>query len=208
MRYLTGFTLAEGEEKVSGNSGRFLVGMDDLVDPRRQPLHDPGPPRGARGTARRGVQRPASPAGPTSWRRSAHGGSPSRPGSCRSRCGRVSPRRRPVSSSCLSKAGSRRTVRPRSRPRSNGSRRRARSPTGPWPRSCPRSSPASPRPTSRSASNGGSEPVARKRSPSMSRACRDPRPRCHMARPATGRSSPARSCCSTSVHRSPATEAT
>jgi Xaa-Pro aminopeptidase len=31
MRYLTGFALAEGEEKVSGDSGRFLVGMDDLV---------------------------------------------------------------------------------------------------------------------------------------------------------------------------------
>jgi Xaa-Pro aminopeptidase len=31
MRYITGFTLAEGEEKVSGDSGRFLVGTDDLV---------------------------------------------------------------------------------------------------------------------------------------------------------------------------------
>jgi Xaa-Pro aminopeptidase len=37
MRYLTGFTLAEGEEKASGNSGQFLVSSDDLVvlaDPR------------------------------------------------------------------------------------------------------------------------------------------------------------------------------
>jgi Xaa-Pro aminopeptidase/Xaa-Pro dipeptidase len=31
MRYLTGFTLAEGEEKVAGNSGQFLVGGDDLA---------------------------------------------------------------------------------------------------------------------------------------------------------------------------------
>jgi Xaa-Pro aminopeptidase len=31
MRYLTGFTLAEGEEKVAGNSGQFLVGAEELV---------------------------------------------------------------------------------------------------------------------------------------------------------------------------------
>jgi Xaa-Pro aminopeptidase len=31
MRYLTGFTLADGEEKVAGTSGQFLVGGDDLV---------------------------------------------------------------------------------------------------------------------------------------------------------------------------------
>lgn len=31
MRYLTGFTLADGEEKVAGNSGQFLVGMDDVA---------------------------------------------------------------------------------------------------------------------------------------------------------------------------------
>ena len=30
-RYLTGFALAEGEEKVAGDSGRFLVSGDDLV---------------------------------------------------------------------------------------------------------------------------------------------------------------------------------
>ena len=37
MRYLTGFTLGEGEEKVAGNSGQFLVGGDEavvLADPR------------------------------------------------------------------------------------------------------------------------------------------------------------------------------
>jgi Xaa-Pro aminopeptidase len=31
MRYITGFTLADGEEKVAGTSGQFLVGHDDLV---------------------------------------------------------------------------------------------------------------------------------------------------------------------------------
>ena len=31
MRYLTGFTLADGEEKVAGNSGQFLVAGDELV---------------------------------------------------------------------------------------------------------------------------------------------------------------------------------
>jgi hypothetical protein len=31
MRYLTGFTLAEGEEKSARESGQFLVGGDDLV---------------------------------------------------------------------------------------------------------------------------------------------------------------------------------
>ena len=31
MRYLTGFTLAEGEEKSAGNSGQFLVGADEVV---------------------------------------------------------------------------------------------------------------------------------------------------------------------------------
>ena len=30
-RYLTGFELGEGEEKVSGNSGQFFVGRDDVV---------------------------------------------------------------------------------------------------------------------------------------------------------------------------------
>jgi Xaa-Pro aminopeptidase/Xaa-Pro dipeptidase len=31
MRYLTGFTLADGEEKVAGHSGQFLIGADELV---------------------------------------------------------------------------------------------------------------------------------------------------------------------------------
>ena len=31
IRYLTGFELGEGEEKVAGNSGQFLVGRDEVV---------------------------------------------------------------------------------------------------------------------------------------------------------------------------------
>jgi Xaa-Pro aminopeptidase len=31
MRYLTGFTLGEGEEKVAGNSGQFLVGVEHVA---------------------------------------------------------------------------------------------------------------------------------------------------------------------------------
>ncbi len=30
-RYLTGFELGEGEEKVAGNSGQFLVGRNEVV---------------------------------------------------------------------------------------------------------------------------------------------------------------------------------
>ena len=30
-RYLTGFTLGDGEDKVAGSSGRFLVGGDEVV---------------------------------------------------------------------------------------------------------------------------------------------------------------------------------
>ena len=31
MRWLTGFTLADGEEKVAGHSGQFLVGTDRVT---------------------------------------------------------------------------------------------------------------------------------------------------------------------------------
>ena len=31
MRWLTGFTLAAGEDKVAGHSGKFLVGPDDVT---------------------------------------------------------------------------------------------------------------------------------------------------------------------------------
>ena len=31
MRWLTGFTLSEGEDRVAGHSGQFLVGLDDVI---------------------------------------------------------------------------------------------------------------------------------------------------------------------------------
>ncbi|HKF86063.1 MAG TPA: aminopeptidase P family N-terminal domain-containing protein, partial [Candidatus Limnocylindrales bacterium] len=31
MRWLTGFALAEGEEKVAGHSGQFLLGREDVI---------------------------------------------------------------------------------------------------------------------------------------------------------------------------------
>lgn len=31
MRYLTGFALAAGEEKVAGHSGQFLVGAEEVI---------------------------------------------------------------------------------------------------------------------------------------------------------------------------------
>ena len=42
MRYLTGFVLGDGEEKVAGTSGQFLVGGEEVVLLADSPLHDPG----------------------------------------------------------------------------------------------------------------------------------------------------------------------
>ena len=47
MRWLTGFTLAEGEDKVSGHSGQFLVGPTSRDGAHGLALHDPGAARGA-----------------------------------------------------------------------------------------------------------------------------------------------------------------
>ena len=58
MRWLTGFTLAEGEDRVSGHSGQFLVGASPSRGPRLA-IHDPGRPRGARSDGRRHRLRPA-----------------------------------------------------------------------------------------------------------------------------------------------------
>ena len=66
MRYLTGFALADGEEKVAGNSGQFLVGGDEVVRAGRLALHDPGQPRGTGARIVDGVPRPAERAG-RSW---------------------------------------------------------------------------------------------------------------------------------------------
>ena len=209
MRYLTGFTLGDGEEKVAGNSGQFLVGGDDVVGPRRLALHDPGATRGARGPDRRGLQRPAGPLARADVARSGRGAWRSRPGSSRTRSGSASRRPPRTSSSCRSRAGSRRTGRSRSRPRSSGSRPPAPSPTARSPRCCPRSGPGV---TEADLAlrlewlirTGGAEALA------FDVACLagpggGPAPR--RARRPAGRST-APSCCSTSAPRWPATAAT
>ena len=66
MRYLTGFTLGDGEEKVAGNSGQFLVDRRRGRRPGRLALHDPGAPRGARRPDRRGLPATCRAAGRTS----------------------------------------------------------------------------------------------------------------------------------------------
>ena len=59
-RYLTGFVLGEGEEKVAGHSGQFLVGGERGRRPGRLALHDPG---GAGGDRRPDRGRGLRPAG-------------------------------------------------------------------------------------------------------------------------------------------------
>ena len=66
MRYLTGFTLADGEEKVAGNSGQFLVGGDEVVVLADSRYTIQARTRGARRRDRRGLQRPARAAGRSS----------------------------------------------------------------------------------------------------------------------------------------------
>ena len=139
MRYLTGFVLGDGEEKVAGHSGQFLVGGERGRRPRRLALHDPGAPRGARRADRGRRLRPAGALGDRSSSRSGRGASPSRPGSCRTRSGGGSRPRRRTSSSSRSRAGSRPIGRSRSRPSSSGSPPRARSRIGRSRRCCRRS---------------------------------------------------------------------
>ena len=82
MRYLTGFTLADGEEKVAGNSGQFLVGGDEVVVLADSRYTDPGPARGARGPRSPRSTATCRRAGPSSSRRiGAPAGRRSRPGS-------------------------------------------------------------------------------------------------------------------------------
>ena len=154
MRYLTGFTLGEGEEKVAGNSGQFLVGAEDvavLADSRYTIQARREAPDAAR---RRGLQRPAGALA----RADGVGRGPPRGGRGRLRLARGrggASRRQPRTwSSSRSRAGSRPTGRSRSRPRSSGSPPPVPSPTGRSPRCSPRSGRAPPRPTSRSVSSG------------------------------------------------------
>ena len=166
MRYLTGFTLGDGEEKVAGNSGQFLVGGDEVVVLADSRYTIQARARGARRPARRGVQRPAGALAGARRRRSGPGGSAVEAAlRARTRCGDGSRRPPRTSSSCRSRAGSRPTGRSRSRPSSSGSPPPAPSPTGRSRRCCPRSGRASPRPTSRSQlewlmRTGGAEALA------------------------------------------------
>ena len=95
-RYLTGVVLGEGEEKVAGQSGQFLVGArrGRRSSPTRA-TRSRRATRGARRPARRGLPRPAEPlAGPRRVRRGAARGGRGRL-RARRRPGRGSPRPRP-----------------------------------------------------------------------------------------------------------------
>ena len=59
MRYLTGFTLADGEEKVAGSSGTVPALRGAAHPVRGLALRDPGLAGGARGLDRDRVRRPA-----------------------------------------------------------------------------------------------------------------------------------------------------
>ena len=208
MRWLTGFTLGEGEDKVAGHSGQFLVGADEVVvladsrytvQARREApdasVVDPAYDLAARWASlleRMGARRVALEASVRAARAVAA------PGGGRAR-GRA-------------RAGGRRGSRPcgpsSRRTRSSASRRHAPSRTA-RSRPCSRTSaPASPSTTWRSASSGSSGPAARRRSPSTSHASRVRRRPCRTGPRAIGPCSTAPSSCSTSARRSRGTAAT
>ena len=108
MRYLTGFALGEGEEKVAGLVGPVPRRGRRGRPVRRLPLHDPGRARGARtrGSSRSTATCDAlAGAGRVA---SGRAGSPSRRRSSATRPGRGSRPRRRTSSWSPSRAGSRR----------------------------------------------------------------------------------------------------
>ena len=82
MRYLTGLRArrrrGEGRRRLGPVPGRRRRGRRA----RRLALHDPGPPRGARRAARRGLRRPRGALAGARRARSARAGSRSRPASC------------------------------------------------------------------------------------------------------------------------------
>ncbi len=182
-RYLTGFVLGEGEEKVAGHSGQFLVGGERGRRPRRLALHDPGR-AGGEGRSDRG--RGLRPAGEVGVAR----------GICRCQAGgrrggvRISRALAPAGG-----GGTGRRARPGRRLDRGGSRDqgggRGRADCGRvrGRRSCARVAPATdqagraPRPLSRSSWSGSSGRAARRPSPStrpVSQARRQP---CRMDRP-------------------------
>ncbi len=165
-RYLTGLVLGDGEEKVAGVSGWFLVSPAEVVVFADSRYTVQAASRGDRGPDRAGLRRPggtlARDAGPA--RPGAGGSNPVR--TVAVEAGYVShatwaelaaaapevelvaastPPGPAVAGGLPRSAGSRPIGRSRSRPSSNASRRRAPRPTGPWPPSCPRSGRASPR---------------------------------------------------------------
>ena len=165
IRYLTGVVLGDGEEKVAGHSGRFLVTADEVVvlaDSRytlQARREAPGarvedvtydlPARWPELLASVGARRVAAPAGDLShalWERARGRGAV-------------------AWSSCRPTRGSTPTGPSRSRPRWSGSRPPRPSPTGRSRRSSPRSVPGRPRPPSPGASRscmreGGAEALA------------------------------------------------
>ena len=143
MRYLTGFALDDGEDRVAGNSGRFLVAADEVVVLADSRYRLQAAAAGARGRIEAVDVRPGRPAGPA-LARGAGGAAGGRRGGLRQPPavgGSWRPRRRTWSWS-RSRAGSRPIGRSRSRPRSSASGPPARSPTAPWRPSCAASGPA------------------------------------------------------------------
>ena len=108
IRYLTGLELGDGEEKVAGYSGQFLVVGERSGRPGRLALHGPGPRAVRRTRASSASTATSSAAGRSCWRASvAASGWRSRPASSATRCGRSSPPRRRTWSSSRPRAGSR-----------------------------------------------------------------------------------------------------
>ena len=79
MRYLTGFALGDGEEKVAGHVRAVPRRRRRGRRARRLALHDPGAPRGAGCAGRRGLPRPAAALAGAGRRRSAPAAWRSRP---------------------------------------------------------------------------------------------------------------------------------
>ena len=209
MRYLTGLPLRRGRgSAVSGESGKFLVGAEDvwvLADSRYTIAVQRDCPDStmyvAELAARRHVGGHRRDRGrPAGRGRGDDDPAPHLGAASRGRAGR---RARPDRGLGRGRAGRRRIRRS-----SSGSPLRARSRIERWPRSCRRSGPASPSRTSRWTSSGGSGRAARTGSRSTSRASPVPRRRCRTASPGLRRSSRARCCCSTSARRSRAIAAT